>query len=351
MIVNLTSNLTSNSSLCFNHTFEDYQLELLPVFYAFIFIFGIIGNSLVIMVLCVQGDLKAVARIYIFNLALADLLCIIMLPFWATYYAYGLSWIFGSVMCKISSSLINLNLFASIFFITCMSIDRYMAIVYPLQSERRTLNQAVIVALSVWVLAIVFTLPTFHFRNTYYIKDLDVHACVMDFPQQAYSKWCITMSLIKVVFGFCFPVTVIITCYLMIGLHLKKSQGSVLNKQSRDRVLKIVTAIVVCFIICWLPFHVVTFLDVLTRLKVIQDCRTVMLVEAALPISLCLGFSNSCLNPLLYCFVGNQFRENFRHVIGSIKLLHNTNSQENSSRKGSDSREPEPCRANARSSV
>lgn len=338
---NLTSNLTATSS-CFNNTIEGYHMDLLPVFYSFICIFGFVGNSIVILVLCLQRDMKTVANIYIVNLATADLLFLITLPFWATYYAFGLNWMFGKVMCKISSSLLTLNLFASIFFITCMSIDRYMAIVYPLRSKRRTLTQAVIVALSVWALAIMATLPTFHFRNTYYLESLDVHACIMDFPKNNYSNWCVAMSLVKITVGFCMPVTVIITCYLKIGLHFKRSKGPVLNTQSRDRVLKIVTAIVVCFLVCWLPFHLLTFLDVLTRMKVIKDCKTEALIEAALPISICLAFSNSCINPLLYCFVGNQFRENFRHVLSSFKLLKSTNSQHNSSKKGSELREKEP---------
>ncbi|KAM9324025.1 type-2 angiotensin II receptor [Gastrophryne carolinensis] len=341
MAVNLTSNLTSKAP-CINTTLADYQLDLLPVFYSFIFIFGFIGNSLVITVFCCQRELKTVASVYILNLALADLLFLITLPFWATYYAFGLNWMFGTEMCKISSALVNLNLFASILFISCMSIDRYMAIVYPLRSQRRTLHQAAIVALSVWAMAIISTLPTFYFRNTYYIKDLNVLACIMDFPTQEYSRWCSALALIKVVFGFCLPLSVILICYVKIGLHLRRSKGSVLNIQSRDRVLKIVTAIVVSFLVCWLPFHVLTFLDALIRMEIIIDCKMETMVELGMPLSICLGFSNSCINPLLYSFVGNQFRENFWNVFGSIKLLHNTDSQQNSSRKGSDCRAQSP---------
>ncbi|XP_069842678.1 type-2 angiotensin II receptor [Dendropsophus ebraccatus] len=342
----MSINLTSNQSLslsCANYTIPNYQRDLLPAFYSFIFIFGFIGNSLVISVLCLQRDMKTVASIYILNLAIADLLFLVTLPFWATYYAAGWNWQFGAVMCKISSSLLTLNIFASIFFISCMSIDRYLAIVYPFRSQRRTLTQAIFVTFIIWALAVMSSLPTFYFRNTYHIKNLNVYACIMDFPKDEYSSWCVAMALLKIILGFCFPITVILTCYFMIGLHLKRSKGSILNKKTRDRVLKIVTAIVVCFLICWLPFHVLTFLDVLTRMKIINDCRTESFVEAAMPLSICLGFSNSCINPLLYCFVGNQFRENFRHVfnsIRSIRLLQSTNSHHNSSKRGSDSKEP-----------
>ncbi|XP_063289432.1 type-2 angiotensin II receptor [Pelobates fuscus] len=331
---NISNDLTPTAS-CWNTTHSAYEFDLLPVLYSIIFILGFIGNILVITVLCLQGDVKTVASIYIMNLAVADTLFLTTLPFWATYYSFRLHWMFGKAMCKISSSLVSLNLFASIFFISCMSVDRYLAIVYPLRSQRRTLTQASLVVFAVWSLSIIFSLPTFYFRNTYYIESLGVHACVMDFPKETYATWCVALSLVKICFGFFLPLTTIGTCYMMIALHLKKSKGPIINKQNRDRVLKIVSAIVMTFLICWLPFHLLTFLDALLRMGIIKNCRIEKSVEAAIPISVCLGFSNSCINPLLYCFVGNQFRENFRNVF-DFRLSQRLNNQHSTSRKGSD---------------
>ncbi|XP_053329923.1 type-2 angiotensin II receptor [Spea bombifrons] len=339
---NLTNDLKS-AELCRNTSFLEYEFDLIPVFYSIIFILGFIGNSLVITVLCLQGDLKTIASIYILNLAVADLLFLATLPFWAIYYAFRLNWLFGKAMCKISSSLLSLNLFASIFLISCMSVDRYLAIVYPLRSQRRTLRQAFIVVFLVWSLAIFCSFPSFYFRNTYYIKSLGVQACIMDFPEGAYSAWCVALSLLKITLGFCFPMAVIGTCYLMIGLHLKKAKGPAINKQYRDRVLKIVTAIVLAFLICWLPFHLLTFLDALIRMNAVKNCKIVKMVDMAMPFSICLGFTNSCINPLLYCFVGNQFREDFRHLF-NFRLSQKTNSQHSTSRKGSDSKEQPAAR-------
>ncbi|MEE6496593.1 hypothetical protein FKM82_002428 [Ascaphus truei] len=328
------------TALCLNATLSDYQFELIPVIYAIIFTIGFIGNSVVITVLCLHDGPKTIANIYIFNLAVADLLFLATLPLWATYYAFGYNWLFGKVMCKISGSLLSLNVFASIFFISCMSVDRYLAIVYPLRSQRRTLHQAFIVAIIVWGLAAVSSLPTFYFRNIYYIESLGVNACVMDFPQGKYSSWHVAIALLKIMLGFFFPIIVIGTCYLLIGLHLKNAKGPVINKQNRDRVLKMVAAVVVAFLICWLPFHVLTFLDALTRMNIISNCKIVTAIETAMPFTICMGFSNSCINPLLYCFVGNQFRENFRHLF-DFSISQHISSRQSSSRKESVSKEAE----------
>ncbi|NP_001085974.1 angiotensin II receptor type 2 L homeolog [Xenopus laevis] len=338
--LNISSNVSDKMS-CQNMTLTDHQPELMPVLYSIIFTFGIIGNCLVIVVFRLQGDLKSVASIYIMNLAVADLVFLATLPFWATYYAFGYNWLFGKVMCKISSSLLCLNLFASIFFISCMSVDRYLAVVYPFSSQRRTKHQACLVSISVWILAILSSIPTFYFRNAFYIDELGVRVCAMDFPKEEYSSWCVGMALMKIMLGFCAPVCVIGTCYLMIGIHLIRSKGPMITMQNRDRVLKIVTAIVMAFLICWFPFHALTFLDALVRMHIISNCQIVTFIEKAMPFCICMGFSNSCINPLLYCFVGNQFRENFRHLFLS-KISVNINSQLNSSRKASDCKEQEP---------
>ncbi|XP_029462580.1 type-2 angiotensin II receptor [Rhinatrema bivittatum] len=316
------------------NTSSDYQSELIPALCGIIFITGIVGNGLVITVLCLPNGRKTVASIYIFNLVIADLLFLPTFPLWATYYAFGFNWLFGLVMCKISSSLLCVNLFASIFFITCMSIDRYLAIVHPFQSQRRTRQKACFIAFIIWGLACLFSLPTFYFRDMQYIESLGVNACIMAFPHEQYSKWCAGMALIKNLLGFFIPLTVIAYCFLGIGLHLWKSQGLWKIKQKRDKSLKMVAAVVLAFIICWLPFHVLTFLDALTWLNIVNDCNVLAIIDTVMPFVFCIGFANSCVNPLLYCFVGNQFREKFKHLF-KLKLSRYIGSrQSSSSRKG-----------------
>ncbi|XP_053550645.1 type-2 angiotensin II receptor [Bombina bombina] len=339
---NMSSNMsTSQSPSCLNHILADNPSKVIPVIYAIICIFGFIGNSVVITVLCRERGVKTIASIYILNLAVADLLFILTLPLWATYYAFGYKWVFGNVMCKLSGSLLCLSLFASIFIISCMSVDRYLAIVHPLRLQIRTSHQASVVVLIAWGLAILSTLPTLYFRSMYYIKSLGVNACVMDFSEEKYSSWFAAISLMKIGLGFCIPLVMIGTFYLRIMIHLKKERHQSFNRNYRDRALKIVTAIILTFIICWWPFHTLTFLDLLIRRDIICNNNLVIFIQTVMPFSVCLGFSNSSINPLLYCFFGNQFRENFKHTF-SLKTFHPDSNMQSSSRKGSASKD-EKC--------
>ncbi|KAM9179670.1 type-2 angiotensin II receptor [Mergus octosetaceus] len=308
---------------------SDYQFSLIPAFFSVVFVLGLVGNSMVVAVLCRHSSPKTVANIYIFNLAVADLLCLATLPFWATYYSQKYNWLFGSLMCKISSSVLCLNMFASTFFVTCMSVDRYHAIVHPIRSQRRTPQQAYFIATVVWSLAGLSSLPTFYFRDTHYIKSLGVKACIMAFPHENYAKWSVGTAFLKNVFGFFIPLTVITTCYIWIRRHLLKAQKFGKNKQKMDKVLKLVAAVVVAFLICWLPFHILTFLDALAHMNIINNCDVTGIIDTALPFGICMAFANSCINPLLYCFIGNQFQEKLHRLFK--RRVYQFNSQQKSS--------------------
>ncbi|XP_062997670.1 type-2 angiotensin II receptor [Elgaria multicarinata webbii] len=311
------------------------QFVLIPVLYCIIFIVGLLGNSIVITELCRQRSPKTVANVYIVNLAVADLLALATVPFWTAYYAYGYNWLFGSVMCKISSSVLSLTMFASIFFITCMSINRYQAIVHPFQSQQGTLRQAFLTALLVWILAALTSLPSIYFRDIKYIKELDVTACIMAYPSEKYSNWSAGTALMKITLGFLVPMVIITICYVWIRVHLIRARSFRKSKQMRDRVLKLVAAVVVAFLICWLPFHTLTFLDALSWMGVISNCSITTVIDTALPFGLCMGFTNSCINPLLYYFIGRQFQDKLPHLLKLRLYQFNSNRENFCSRKSS----------------
>ncbi|XP_072519631.1 type-2 angiotensin II receptor-like [Salminus brasiliensis] len=294
-----------------------HQNILIPAIYSIIFALGVIGNGLVVFVLCQTSSRKTVANTYILNLAMSDLLFLLSLPFWAVYYSFDYDWIFGRLMCKLCGGLLTLNLYASIFFITCMSMDRYMAIVYPLKSQRcRNLCRARVVSFLVWLAAGLTAIPTMMFRDTLHIGN--VTACVIHFYSPS---WFVGLALMKNILGFLVPFAIITSCYCSIGRHLLTAPGLDKSTSNLDKVLKMVGAVVLAFFFCWFPFHMLTFLDVLVSLRVVDACKVGQTISLGLPFTICLGFSNSAINPFLYCFVGNHFREQ----LGGLTQTHSSN--------------------------
>ncbi|XP_055795935.1 type-2 angiotensin II receptor-like [Salvelinus fontinalis] len=310
MATNTSQVPMNNSSSCDSISPSLHQNKLIPTIFSFIFVFGFVGNVLVVFVLCQKSNRKTVANTYIVNLALSDLLFLISLPFWAVYYSVDYNWVFGGLMCKLCGSLLSLNVYASIYFITCMSVDLYRAIVYPLQSQcSRNLCWARVVSCVIWTIAGLMTIPTMAFRDTYHLEDLGVTACALRYPPTQ-TNWFPGLALTKNILAFLVPFTVITSYYCCIGKHLLGAQPSLEKSSSNlDRVMKMVVAVVLVFLVCWFPFHFLTFMDVLSTLGVMHSCWVRQAIITLMPFTLCLGFFNSAINPVLYCFVGIHFRE------------------------------------------
>ncbi|KAK2816688.1 hypothetical protein Q7C36_022959 [Tachysurus vachellii] len=296
-----------------------YQKTLIPVIYFLIFILGFLGNTLAVCVLGQKSLRCTVANTYLLNLALSDLVFLIGLPFWAVHYLRDYDWPFGWFMCKLCSSLTSLNTYASIYFIMGMSIDRYRVIVYPLQSHctetvyhARTVFHARCVCAVIWVLATLTTIPALVFRETHYSTEYNITACAMNYPNM---HWHGMLTLAKNTFGFLIPFIVIATCYSRIRCHLLASPELVEPDPSRlERVRRVAFAIVMAFFLCWFPFHTLSFMGVLQELGVIWSCKVQQVMSIVFAPALCLGFANSAINPLLYCFVGNRFRQQLRRL-------------------------------------
>uniref|UniRef100_A0AAY5KWL0 G-protein coupled receptors family 1 profile domain-containing protein n=1 Tax=Esox lucius TaxID=8010 RepID=A0AAY5KWL0_ESOLU len=277
---NLSVTTNSSEDPCDSISPSLHQNKLIPTIYSVIFVMGFVGNVLVVFVLCQKSNRKTVANTYMVNLALSDLLFLVSLPFWAVYYSFDYNWVFGGLMCKLCGSLISVNVYASIYFITCMSVDRYRAIVYPLQSQcSRNLCRARVVSCVIWTIAGLMTIPTVAFRDTHYLNELKPY-------------WFPGLALTKNILAFLVPFGVIASCYYRIAKHLVMEHSS-LDKSSNnlDRVMKMVVAVVLAFFICWFPFHVLTFLDALKQTR--ADAQLL----------------DTAINPFIYCFVGNHFRE------------------------------------------
>lgn len=341
------------------------QHILIPSLYGVICALGIVGNTLAVCVLAQVGDRRrTVANTFMLNLCVSDLLFLLSLPLWAVYYSLGYHWPFGWLACKLCGGLLSLNLYASIFFITCMSVDRYLATLHPIHSQKaRSPRHARLVCVLVWTLAFASSVPTLVLRDTRHVEEWGVEACVILYPHHG---WFLGLAWMKMLLGFLLPMVIITSCYCAIARHLlsggppgpsdrlsspgKKAQQTAdhhaksdpplrlstsslghkpqessdhqpstphsgrpsstkpLEGSGLERILWTVAAVVLAFFLCWFPFHLLTLLDVLMSLGLVGGCWAHWSLSTLLPLSLSLGFFNSAVNPVLYCFLGNHFR-------------------------------------------
>lgn len=279
-----------------------------PVYILLIAVLGIVLNVFVLMVFCLHKKSCTVAEIYLSNLAAADLLLVSCLPFWAVYISNGFNWPFGIFLCKVVNLGIKINAYSSIYFLVLVSIDRYVALVHTLSyGQMRRPKYAKLGCLLMWGFGFVLSIPTLIYRNIKYFPEYGVHACFLDYQSQTVELFWDTML---VILCFVIPFSIISFCTVKIIQGLKIKTIDRFNaEKTEQRATTLVLVVLLAFLICWVPFHIVTALDILLRAEVFTGCHLTNVLDIANQISTYFAFLNSVLSPILYVIVGKNFRK------------------------------------------
>ncbi|NWQ66348.1 CCR8 protein, partial [Neopipo cinnamomea] len=272
-----------------------------PVLYSLLFVTGLVGNALVIWVLTVFKKIKTMTDVYLLNLAISDLLFVFSLPFLVQYSIVS-QWTFGNAMCKIISSAYFIGFYSSVFFITIMSIDRYLAIVQSVYALKiRTAAHGVITSLVLWLIAILASMPDLIFYQE--VNDNNQIKCIPHYPG-GNNGWKTFSNFEVNILGWLIPVGVLIFCYHSILKNLQKC-----HTQNKYKAIKLVFVVVIVFFLFWTPINIVLFLDSLRNMYIIDDCQTSQRLDLAVELAEALSFVHCCLNPVIYVFVGEKFKK------------------------------------------
>ncbi|CAJ1068281.1 chemokine-like receptor 1 [Xyrichtys novacula] len=264
-----------------------------------IFLLGFCGNAVVIWISGFKMK-RSVNTTWYLSLAISDFVFCAFLPFSITNMVME-EWIFGSFMCKFVPSIMFLNMFSSIFLLVVISVDRCVSVVFPVWSQNhRTVKKASITVLLSWILAIALSFPSVMFREVG--THLGRTICYNNYTTDQYSHK--TIAATRFLGGFVIPFTVIIICYSIIILRLRTNR---MTKSSKP--FKVMTALVATFFICWLPYHVFVLLE-LNHQNYDHN-----LLTTGLKVGTSFAAANSFLNPILYVFMGNDFRRKFRSSV------------------------------------
>lgn len=317
--------MCSSSNLHNSHIF-------LPVLYYVIFFTGFLGNLFVIIV--VGSKRKRSARLvdtFVVNLAVADLVFVLTLPLWAVSASQDNAWNFGDAgnwLCKLSSYIIAVNRFSNIFFLTCMSIDRYMAVVNLMDSRYLRSSQCIrITCAAVWLFSLLLGIPSLIFRR---VENQGNDVCVEDSTSMFFK----VMGLLLALLTFVFPVLIIVLCYGTLIMHLNKHcviAGNPRAEVRRRHSLKMVLCIIVAFVVSWLPYNVFKTITILWELVNPDDeCSRPPWQKDGLVLSCCLAYFNSCVNPAIYFFLDQHFRRRAQYMYNNClrksKTLYSYNS-------------------------
>ncbi|KAI1896687.1 hypothetical protein AGOR_G00097330 [Albula goreensis] len=272
-----------------------------------VYIVGVSGNVYTLVVMCHSIRFATSMYISIINLALADLLYLSTIPFVVCTY-FLKDWYFGDVGCRILLSLDLLTMHASIFTLTVMCTERYLAVTKPLDTVKRSKSYRKAMAGGVWLLSLVLTLPMMTMVNqTTKLADGGVkRMCAPTWGAEAYKIY------LTILFSTSIMAPGIIIGYLYTKLartYLESQRNSVTNKGNKrspkQKVLIMIFTIVLVFWACFLPFWIWQLLPLYHKpLSLASHTHTCINYLVA-----CLTYSNSCINPFLYTLLTKNYRE------------------------------------------
>ncbi|KAM9446659.1 chemerin-like receptor 1 [Clarias gariepinus] len=277
--------------------FEEIPCMLLLVVNVVIIMLGLVGNGVVIWIAGFKMK-KTVNTTWYLSLALSDFIFCATLPL-NTFYLVTSDWIFGQFMCKFTSFVMFLNMFSSIFLLVIISVDRCIAVIFPVWAQnQRTIKKASVIVFLAWVFSVSLSVPPLIFRDIQH--HLDRTRCHNNYNSHDTHN---SILICRFIFGFLMPFLIIIVCYSIIIFKLRSNQ---MAKSSKP--FKIMTALIGTFFLCWLPYH--TFM-----LAELTHGFPIEIIALGLKIGTSIASANSFLNPILYVFMGSDFRRKFKNSI------------------------------------
>lgn len=294
---------------------------LLSVAYTLVFIVGLLGNFAVVIVVKKSTMMRSPTNRFIVNLAYADLLVnFLCLPFTLIGNLYP-AWILGVFFCKTVSYLQGVSVSASVNTLMAISIERCVAISFPISGTITTRQYRVIVTI-IWTIALGINLP---WLFVFTLKPIGIpgsiaQICTELWPSPASESWYFLFA--NLFLCYLGPLIVISICYVIIWKNVAYrklprdliiSRKSEVYNRSKVKVVKMIFVVIVTFIISWLPLYAI-FCFVKFGGDLVYDESVQTLILGVLPVAQWLGAANSCINPILYAFMNRKFRAGFWHL-------------------------------------
>uniref|UniRef100_A0A6I8S668 Galanin receptor type 1 n=1 Tax=Xenopus tropicalis TaxID=8364 RepID=A0A6I8S668_XENTR len=278
------------------------------VVFGMIFALGVLGNSLVITVLARNkpGKPRSTTNIFILNLSIADLAYLLFcIPFQSTVYVLP-TWVLGAFICKFIHYFFTVSMLVSIFTLSAMSVDRYVAIVHSRRSSAiRVSRNALVGVIVIWILSIAMASPVAYNQGLVYKNNQTF--CWESWPNAQQKRIYVVCTF---VFGYLLPLLLISFCYAKVLNHLHKKLRNMSKKSeaSKKKTAQTVLVVVVVFGISWLPHHVIHLWVEYGSFPLTQASFVFRIVAH------CLAYSNSSVNPIIYAFLSENFRKAYKQV-------------------------------------
>ncbi|XP_053198185.1 C-C chemokine receptor type 1-like [Scomber japonicus] len=276
--------------------------------YYFMFLFSLVGNGLVLVIIHRFERLTTVTNILLLNLVMSSLIFMSSLPFLGVYNQCS-NWIFGNVMCKIVGSVYYLGLYSSVLFLALLTFDLHLAVVYSLGAPRmRSQRYAFLCCAVVWLVSSLACIPSMILHRTFHYGPHKATLCQEFSGNLAHNTVTHLRNsafYIQLFVFLLFPLIVIVYCYVRIAITIISSK-----LVTKFKTVRLILVIVLLFFISWIPYNVVLLTD-----NGHQSCEERKRRGYADQVTRNLAYIYFCISPIFYTFVGKKFQNYFRQMM------------------------------------
>ncbi|XP_076577495.1 uracil nucleotide/cysteinyl leukotriene receptor [Chaetodon auriga] len=271
---------------------------IFATFYSLIFIVAVPGNALALWAFSHQ-DSASPSQVFLRHLSVADISYVLILPMRIVYHLSDSHWPFGHVVCQLAGFLFYLNMYCSLYLMSFISLDRFLAVVLPIKSQsvRKALYAKVVVGV-LWVTVIVSMSPTLFSKKNVTINSTGI--C-----NKLYLEKTSSTALVSTVVAFVIPLSTIVASYILILLKLR----TVKQQPVKDKAVKMIILIVINFLFAFVPYHVsrVIYIKSFSHGHVTAASREAL--GRANQITSALTCISGVLDPVMYFFLNNAYRD------------------------------------------
>ncbi|NXS47363.1 NK1R protein, partial [Balaeniceps rex] len=306
-------NISLNESSLNQFVQPPWQVALWAAAYALIVVVSVVGNVVVMWIILAHKRMRTVTNYFLVNLAFAEASMSAFNTVVNFTYAIHNEWYYGLLYCKFHNFFPIAAVFASIYSMTAIALDRYMAIIHPLQPRLSATATKVVIGV-IWLLAFLLAFPQGYYSVMQELPGRLV--CLVQWPEhstQLYGKmyqFCMTILI------YFFPLLVIGCAYTVVGITLWASEIPGDNSDryheqvsAKRKVVKMMIIVVCTFALCWLPYHIYFTLQYVQPKWYLQ--KFIQQVYLAI---MWLAMSSTMYNPIIYCCLNDRFRVGFKHA-------------------------------------
>ncbi|XP_069496769.1 motilin receptor [Ambystoma mexicanum] len=275
---------------------------------------GVIGNTVTIIIIRKYKEMKTTTNLYLSSMAASDLVILFCLPFDFYRLWKSRSWFFGDFLCRFFNFISEGCTYATILHITALSVERYLAICFPLKAKVFITKRRVkVVVVLLWAFALISAGPFFFMAGSEpgFSNDSLNLSVGWECKTSTYARdsGLLNIMLWVTTSYFFIPMFCLCILYGFIGRTLWSSKDRIRGPNAANRekshrqTVKILAVVVLSFVICWLPFHIGRILFSNTA-----DIRMLYISQYFNIVALVLFYLSACINPILYNLISKKYR-------------------------------------------